>query len=111
MTRRVNPNPNQENRKSMKIQPLGERVLVEPMTEEQQVKGGIIIPDTAKEKPQQGKVIAVGTGKVNENGKKIPFDVKKGDIVLMPQYGGQSVKLDDKEYQIIREEDILAIVG
>ena len=88
----------------MKIKPLGERVLVEPVTEEQQIKGGIIIPDTAKEKPQQGKVIAVGTGKIDDNG-------KKGDVVLMPQYGGQTVKLDDREYQIMREDDILAIVG
>jgi chaperonin GroES len=95
----------------MKIKPLGERVLVEAITEEQQTKGGIIIPDTAKEKPQQGKVIAVGTGKIDDNGNKVPFNVKKGDIVLMPQYGGQTVKLDDKEYQIMREDDILAIVG
>ena len=95
----------------MKIQPLGERVLVEPLTEDEQTKGGIIIPDTAKEKPQQGQVIAIGTGKLDDNGKKIPFNVKKGDKVLMPQYGGQSVKLDDKEYQIMREDDILAIVG
>ena len=95
----------------MKIKPLGERVLVEAITEEQQTKGGIIIPDTAKEKPQQGKVIAGGTGKIDDNGKKVPFNVKKGDIVLMPQYGGQTVKLDDKEYQIMREDDILAIVG
>ena len=95
----------------MKIKPLGERVLVEPVTEEQQIKGGIIIPDTAKEKPQQGKVIAVGTGKIDDNGKKVPFNVKKGDVVLMPQYGGQTVKLDDREYQIMREDDILAIVG
>ena len=95
----------------MKIQPLGERVLVEPLTEDEQTKGGIIIPDTAKEKPQHGQVIATGTGKLDDNGKKIPFNVKKGDKVLMPQYGGQTVKLDDKEYQIMREDDILAIVG
>jgi len=95
----------------MKIQPLGERVLVEPLKEDKQSKGGIIIPDTAKEKPQEGKVIATGTGKLDDNGKKIPFNVKKGDKVLMPQYGGQTVKLDDKEYQIMREDDILAIVG
>ena len=95
----------------MKIQPLGERVLVEPLKEDKQSKGGIIIPDTAKEKPQEGKVIATGTGKLDDNGKKIPFNVKKGDKVLMPQYGGQTVKLDEKEYQIMREDDILAIVG
>lgn len=93
----------------MKIQPLGERVLVEPITEEESVKGGIVIPDSAKEKPQQGKVVAVGTGKLDDNGKKIPFSVKKGDKVLMPQYGGQTIKLDEKEYQIMREDDILGI--
>jgi len=96
----------------MKIKPLGERVLVEPVKEEKEaVKGGIIIPDSAKEKPQEGKVIAVGTGKLDENGKVIPFNVKKGDIVLMPKYGGTEVKVDGKEYQIMREEDILAIIG
>ena len=95
----------------MKIKPLGERVLVEPVKEEEAVKGGIIIPDSAKEKPQEGKVIAVGTGKIDENGKKVPFNVKVGDIVLMPKYGGTEVKVDGKEYQIMREEDILAIVG
>lgn len=94
----------------MKIKPLGDRVLVEPLEEEEVKKGGIIIPDTAKEKPQQGKVIAVGTGKVDEDGKKIPFNVKKGDRVLMPKYGGTEVRIDDKEYQILREEDILAII-
>lgn len=94
----------------MKIKPLGERVLVEPIKEEEAVKGGIIIPDSAKEKPQEGKVVAVGTGKVDENGKKIPFNVKKGDIVLMPKYGGTEVKVDGKEYQIMREEDILAVI-
>jgi len=95
----------------MKIKPLGERVLVEPIKEEEAVKGGIIIPDSAKEKPQEGKVIALGTGKIDENGKVVPFNVKKGDIVLMPKYGGTEVKLDGKQYQIMREDDILAIIG
>lgn len=96
----------------MKIQPLGDRVLVEPVKDdEQQVKGGIIIPDTAKEKPQQGKVIALGTGKLDDDGKKVPFNVKKGDTVLMPQYGGQQIKIDDKEYNIMREDDILAVIS
>ncbi|MDF7800979.1 co-chaperone GroES [Pontiellaceae bacterium B1224] len=95
----------------MKIKPLGERVLVEPVKEEEAIKGGIIIPDSAKEKPQEGKVIAVGTGKLDENGKVVPFNVKKGDIVLMPKYGGTEVKVDGKEYQIMREDDILAIIG
>ena len=94
----------------MKIQPLGDRVLVEPVKEEEGKKGGIIIPDTAKEKPQEGKVIAVGTGKIDEKGNKIPFNVKKGDKVLMPKYGGTEIKLDGKEYQIMREEDILGVL-
>ena len=95
----------------MKIKPLGDRVLVEPLKEEEVKKGGIIIPDTAKEKPQEGKVIAIGTGRIDDNGKAVPFNVKKGDTVLMPKYGGTEVKIGDKEYQIVREEDILAIVG
>ncbi len=93
-----------------KIQPLGDRVLVEPLKEDEVKKGGIIIPDTAKEKPTTGIVIAIGTGKLDDEGKKIPFNVKKGDKVLMPKYGGTEVKLNDKEYQLIREEDILGIV-
>ena len=95
----------------MKIKPLGERVLVEPLSADEQVKGGIIIPDTAKEKPQEGKVIALGTGKIDDDGKVVPFNVKKGDIVLMPKYGGTEVKMGGKEYQIMREEDILAVIG
>jgi len=95
----------------MKIKPLGERVLVEPLSADEQVKGGIIIPDTAKEKPQEGKVIALGTGKLDDDGKVVPFNVKKGDLVLMPKYGGTEVKMGGKEYQIMREEDILAVIG
>lgn len=95
----------------MKIQPLGDRVLVEPLKESEVNKGGIIIPDTAKEKPQEGTVIAVGTGKLDDAGKKIPFNVKKGDKVLMPKYGGTEIKMNGKEYQIMREEDILGIIG
>ena len=95
----------------MKIKPLGERVLVEPLTEGEVNKGGIIIPDSAKEKPQEGKVIAVGTGKIDDNGKKVPFNVKVGDTVLMPKYGGTEVKMGGKEYQIMREDDILAVIG
>jgi len=95
----------------MKIKPLGDRVLVEPVeTDDVVKKGGIIIPDSAKEKPQEGKVIAVGTGKRDDDGKIIPFNVKKGDRVLMPKYGGTEVKIDDKEYQILREDDILAVI-
>ena len=95
----------------MKIKPLGERVLVEPVKAEEVAMGGIIIPDSAKEKPQEGKVVAVGTGKIDDNGKKIAFNVKVGDLVLMPKYGGTEVKMDGKEYQIMREEDILAVIG
>ena len=95
----------------MKIRPLADRVLVQPIDEDSEVKkGGIIIPDTAKEKPQEGKVVAVGTGKLDDDGKKMPFNVKKGDRVLMPKYGGTEVKIEDKEYQIVREEDILAVI-
>ena len=86
-------------------------MLVQPVKEQEVAKGGIIIPDTAKEKPQQGTVIAVGTGKLDDQGKKIAFNVKKGDKVLMPKYGGTEIKLDGKEYQIMREEDILGILG
>jgi chaperonin GroES len=95
----------------MKIKPLGERILVEPVKEEEVAKGGIIIPDSAREKPQEGKVVALGTGKIDKDGKKIAFNVKVGDLVLMPKYGGTEVKLGGKEYQIMREEDILAIIG
>ena len=96
--------------KEMKIKPLGDRVLVRPLEQEEVSKGGIIIPDSAKEKPQEGKVVAVGTGKLDDDGKKIPFNVKKGDTVLMPKYGGTEVKIDDVEYQIVREDDILGVI-
>ncbi|MBI9020917.1 MAG: co-chaperone GroES [Verrucomicrobia bacterium] len=95
----------------MKIKPLGDRVLVEPLKEGEVLKGGIIIPDSAKEKPQEGTVIALGTGKIDDDGKIVPFNVKKGDVVLMPKYGGTEVKMDGKVYQIMREEDILAVIG
>lgn len=94
----------------MKVKPLGDRVLVEPKKEMEVKKGGIIIPDSAKEKPMEGTVVAVGTGKRDEAGKLIAFTVKAGDTVLMPKYGGTEIKIADKEYQIIREEDILGIV-
>lgn len=94
----------------VKIKPLSDRILVEPLEQGEVKKGGIIIPDSAKEKPQEGKVIALGTGKRDEDGKIIPFNVKVGDKVLMPKYGGTEVKIDDKTYQVIREEDILGII-
>ena len=93
------------------IKPLEDRILVEPLEAETTTASGLVIPDTAKEKPQQGKVIAVGTGKIDEKGNKIPFNVKKGDKVLMPKYGGTEIKLDGKEYQIMREEDILGVLA
>jgi chaperonin GroES len=94
----------------MKIRPLHDRILVKRIEEGEVRKGGIIIPDTAKEKPQEGKVIAVGNGKVSEDGKKIPLDVKAGDKILFGKYSGSEVKLDDVEYLILREEDVLAII-
>lgn len=94
----------------MNIKPLGDRILVEPLEQAEVKKGGIIIPDSAKEKPQEGKVIAVGTGKRDEKGALIPFNVKKGDKVLMPKYGGTEIKIDDKQYQIVREDDLLGII-
>lgn len=95
----------------MKIKPLGDRVLVKPADAKEVAKGGIIIPDTAKEKPQEGEVVAVGTGKLDDNGKVIAFNVKKGDKVLLPKYGGTEVKIDDVEYQIVREDDILGVIA
>jgi chaperonin GroES len=94
----------------MKTRPLHDRLLVERLEEREVKKGGIIIPDTAKEKPQEGKVIAVGNGKVNDDGKKLPLDVKAGDKILFGKYSGSEVKLDEKEYLIMREDDVLAIL-
>ena len=94
----------------MKIRPLHDRLLVERLEEKEVKKGGIIIPDTAKEKPQEAKVIAVGDGKITDEGKKIPLDVKAGDTILFGKYSGSEVKIDDKEYLIMREEDVLAIL-
>lgn len=93
------------------IKPLGDRVLLEICEEETQMKGGILIPDTAKEKPQEYKVVALGTGKLDDKGKKIPFDVKVGDRVLTSRYGGSEVKVGDKEYKVVSQDDILAVVG
>jgi len=93
----------------MKIRPLQDRILVKRIDEEAKTKGGIIIPDTAKEKPQEGKVVAVGKGKVTDDGKLQPLDVKKGDRVLFNKYSGTEVNVDGEEHLIIREEDVLAI--
>jgi chaperonin GroES len=94
----------------MSIKPLGDRVLVESIEVKEQIKGGILIPDSAKEKPQEAKVVALGTGKNDDKGNKIPFDVKVGDIVLTSKYGGTEVKYEGKEYKILNSDDIQAIV-
>jgi chaperonin GroES len=96
---------------AVSIQPLADRVLVQPIEEKEVKKGGIIIPDAAKEKPQEAKVIALGTGKLDDDGKKVPFTVKKGDVVLISKYGGTEVKVDGESYLIMREDDILGILG
>ena len=95
---------------ALNIKPLGDRLLVEPVEEKEVKKGGIIIPDTAKEKPQEGIVVALGTGKTDDNGKKVAFEVKKGDRVLVSKYGGTEIKLDGKEYKIFGSDDLLAII-
>jgi chaperonin GroES len=94
-----------------KIKPLGDRVLIRAVDEGEQVKGGIIIPDTAKEKPQEATVVALGTGGKDDSGKTLPFSVKVGDTVIVSKYGGTEVKLDGETYTIVREDDILGVVG
>jgi chaperonin GroES len=95
---------------ALNIKPLGDRVLVEAVEEKEVKKGGIIIPDSAKEKPVESIVVALGTGKTDDNGKKVPFEVKKGDRIIASQYGGTPIKLDGKEYKILGSEDILAVL-
>ncbi len=95
---------------SISIKPLGNRVVVEPEEQEDMTSGGIVLPETAKEKPQQGKVLAAGPGERDDDGKRIPLDVKEGDIVLFAKYSGSEIKLDDKKVLILRESDLLAIV-
>ena len=95
---------------AVNLKPLGDRVLVEPVEEKEVKKGGIIIPDTAKEKPTEGLVVALGTGNTDDNGKKVPFEVKKGDRVLISKYGGTEIKLDGKEFKILNSDDVLAVV-
>ena len=92
------------------MKPLGDSIVVEPLEAVEKTKGGIILPDTAKEKPQEAKVVELGTGKTSKDGKKIPFNVKKGDLVLIEKYGGNEVKIDGEEYIITKEEDILAVL-
>jgi len=101
-------NTTKEAKMATKLQPLGDRVLVKPMPKEEVTKGGIVLPDTVKEKPQEGKVLAVGPGKLTDDGKRIPMDVKVGDIVIYAKYGGSDIKEDEEELIILRESDILA---
>ena len=96
---------------AVNVKPLGDRVLVQALEEKEVVKGGIIIPDTAKEKPQEGKVVALGTGKLDDKGNKIEFNVKKGDKVLYSKYGGTEVKIDGENHLLMREDDILGILS
>ena len=95
----------------MKLEPLDDRIVVEPMEAEEKTKGGIVLPDTAKEKPQKGTVISVGPGRVGDDGKRIPPTVKKGDKVIYAKYGGSEIDVDGKEYMILRESDVLAKIG
>jgi chaperonin GroES len=94
----------------MKIKPLADRILVKREEPSETVRGGIIIPDTAKEKPQEGRVMAAGPGKIDEHGKRVPMEVKKGDRILMGKYAGTEVKIDGEEHLILREDDVLAII-
>ena len=95
----------------MNIRPLNDRLLVQRLEEEEKTAGGIIIPDSAKEKPAQGKVVAVGPGKANDAGERVALQVKEGDVILFSKYGGTDVKLDGEDYLIMREDDVLGIVG
>ena len=94
---------------AFKMQPLADRLVVKPIAREEVTKGGIVLPDTAKEKPQEGEVLAVGPGRMTEDGKRIPMDLKVGDIVLYSKYGGTEIKVDGEELMILRESDILAV--
>lgn len=95
---------------ALNVKPLGDRILVEAVEEKETKKGGIIIPDSAKEKPMESIVRALGTGKVDDNGKKLPFEVKVGDRILVSKYGGTEIKLDGREYKILSSEDVLAVI-
>ncbi len=96
---------------AVKVRPLHDRVLVKRLDEEEQVRGGIIIPDTAKEKPQEAEVVAVGPGKLQDDGKRQPMDVSEGDRILIGKYSGSEIKIDDQEYVILREEEILGVIA
>jgi len=94
----------------MKLRPLQDRILVKRVAEEEKTKGGIIIPDTAKEKPGEGKVVSVGNGKMGDDGKRIPLEIKKGDRILFGKYSGSDVKIEGEEYLIMREDDVLCVI-
>ena len=94
----------------MKLRPLQDRILVKRVEEEEKTKGGIIIPDTAKEKPGEGKVVSVGNGKMGDDGKRIPLEIKKGDQILFGKYSGSDVKIEGEEYLIMREDDVLCVI-
>ena len=102
--------PEQRRIMTLNIRPLGDRILVEAVEAKEEKNGGIVIPDIAKEKPMECRVVALGTGKTDEDGKKIPFEMKKGDRLLVAKYGGTEVNLDGKEYRIFNSEDVLAVV-
>ena len=93
---------------AIKLQPLADRLVVKPIEKEEVTRGGIVLPDTAKEKPQEGKVLAVGPGRLSDDGKRLPMDISVGDIVIYAKYGGTEIKIDDEELVILRESDILA---
>jgi chaperonin GroES len=104
-------NPETGGAPTMNVKPLADRILVRRLEEQEMKRGGIIIPDTAKEKPQQAEVIAVGPGKITDDGKRVALDVKKGDKILLSKYSGTEVRIGENEYLIVREEEVLAIVG
>ena len=104
------PTGNRKEKDNMSLRPLQDRILVKRVEEETKTAGGIFIPETAKEKPMESIVIALGTGKTDDNGKKVPFEVKKGDRVLVSKYGGTEIKLDGKEYKILNSDDLLAVI-
>ena len=95
---------------ALNVKPLGDRILVEAVEEKELKKGGIIIPDTAKGKPMESRIVTLGTGKTDDNGKKVPFEMKKGDRVLVTKYGGTEIKLEGKEFKILNSEDVLAVL-
>jgi len=105
-----NKKPKEMTIMTLNVKPIGDRILVEAVEEKELKKGGIIIPDTAKEKPMESRIVALGTGRTDDNGKKVPFEMKKGDRVLVTKYGGTEIKLEGKEFKILNSEDVLAVL-